>query len=108
MSGNRAGPLAGYRPSGGPRNGIPGEKAYAYRGHPGWDPARGVHRDPSEVAPRDLEAEYEARLAEYARLKAERRTHHEIALRMEVSGSTVDGYARELRRRAAEAAGGAA
>lgn len=105
MSGNRIGPLAGYRPSAGPRNGLPESATRGYRrfGMPGWNPAKGVHYDEAEVMAVRTADGYEARLSAYADMVTQGMEPHEIALRLEVSRSTVTEYRRTLRRRAAEA-----
>lgn len=96
--------IRGRRLAMAPPNGMPGGRFYEYRGHPGWYPEKGVHRDPSEVMPTRTVDVYEARLSACAEMTARKMSTHEIALRLEVCESTVTEYRRTLRKRAAEAA----
>ena len=99
MSETRIGPLSGYRPAGSPRNGLPGERPYQYRGTPGWDPARGVHRDPGEVAPPMRSGGAwpggkAARVAAYSQARDSGLTRAQAAARVGISRETAGKYER--------------
>lgn len=110
--------IRGSLPQATSRNGLDlAGTPYRYRGHPGWYPEGGVHRDPLEVAPQQEDGTGMTR-EQAAAMNAERRRRRlaefeelwqgeglgigEAARRMGVSRKTGESYARELR----EAGGG--
>lgn len=102
MSGNLTARLPGYRPNGSAANGMPGVKAYAYKGFEGWDPYRGVHLDKAQVMAEDAPAgprpvpTNAARLALAARMRAERQARIAECARLLESGLTPAQAAEEL------------
>lgn len=115
--------VAGYRPGGGPRNGltVAARGGYEYRGMKGWYPEQGRHLDPGAVLPKAPTAASiaagargaaasrtarEKRLAAFAALEADGVRDEEIMRLLRMKQSTLYDYRRELRDRAAQDGGG--
>lgn len=104
--------IRGSLPQATSRNGLDlAGRPYRYRGHPGWSPEEGVHRDPLVVAAAAARggaasgaaitarrSQREARIAEFARLRGEGLSVAAAAARLGLSAKTGESYARELRK----------
>lgn len=93
--------IRGRRLAMAPLNGLPSGGGYKYRKFEAWSPENGVWLNEAEALRREGAEAYEGRLAAYADMVAQGMHQHEIALRLEVSDSTVSQYALVLRKRAA-------